>query len=196
MFINVLGTVIMFFIFTESIANMPAASEILTPAQANELRTMVSSFTLVSSVIVGVISAVGSAISLFVQVAAIHFVATRMFQGKGTMRYMLDNLFALYNKRLPLLYGLSIASVWITFGAGAPIFTALLGFVTAIIGLRILFKASSLTSEAYNFGGGSGCLTNVFAFGFLWLITAVIGYFLGSTVFGSFLSGMGNIPIS
>ncbi|MBE0688551.1 MAG: HEAT repeat domain-containing protein, partial [Anaerolineae bacterium] len=95
MFINVLGTVIMFFIFTESIANLPADSETLAPAQASELRAMVSSFTLVTSVIVGVISAVASAINLFVQGAAIHFVATRMFQGKGTMRYMLDNLFAL-----------------------------------------------------------------------------------------------------
>jgi len=196
MLINVLGTVIMFIVFTESIANMPLDSDTLSPAQANELRTMVSSVTIMSSVLVGVVSAVGSAVSLFIQGAAIHFVATMIFQGKGTMRYMLDKLFGLYNKRLPLLYALSIASVWITFGAGSPIFTALLGFVTAIIGLRILFKASSLTSEAYNFGAGSGCLTNAFALGFLWLITAVIGFIFGNALMGAFFSGMGNLPIS
>ncbi|MCC6614857.1 MAG: hypothetical protein IT320_15355 [Anaerolineae bacterium] len=196
MLINVLGTVITFVIFTESISNLSADSGMLAPQQTSELQSMVSSVTIMSSVIVGVVSAIGSAVSLFIQGTAIHLVATMIFQGKGTMRYMLDRLFGLYNKQLPILYALGIASVWITFAAGSPIFSGLLGFITAIIGLRILFKASSLTSEAYNFSSGSGCLTNVFALGLLWLITAVIGFVFGNVLFGAFFSGMSNFPLS
>ncbi|MCA9903160.1 MAG: hypothetical protein KC547_04830 [Anaerolineae bacterium] len=194
--INVLGTLIMFFVFTESISSLSADSDMISGRQASELRSMVATFSLVTGLIVGLISAVGSAVNLFLQGVAIHFVATTLFGGKGTIRFMLDKLFGLYNKRLPLLYALIIASVWVTFGAGSPIFSALIGFVTSLIGLQILFKASSLTSQAYNFSTGSGCLTNILAFGFLGLISMVIGYLLTNVFLGSFLSSMGNLPLS
>ncbi|MCL4248511.1 MAG: hypothetical protein KJ065_10235 [Anaerolineae bacterium] len=194
--INVFGTLIMFFVFTESISSLSTDSDMISARQAGELRSMVASFSLVTGLIVGLISGVGSAVNLFLQGAAIHFVATTLFGGKGTIRFMLDKLFGLYNKRLPLLYALLVASVWVTIGAGSPIFTVLIGFITSLIGLQILFKASSLTSQAYNFSAGSGCLTNIFAFGFLWVISMVVGYVLSSAFLGSFLSGMSNLPLS
>lgn len=194
--INVLGTLTMFFVFTESISSLSTDSDVISARQAGELRSMVASFSLVTGLIVGLISGVGSAVNLFLQGVAIHFVATTLFGGKGTIRFMLDKLFGLYNKRLPLLYALLVASVWVTIGAGSPIFTVLIGFITSLIGLQILFKASSLTSQAYNFSTGSGCLTNIFAFGFLWVISMVVGYVLSNALLGSFLSGMSNLPLS
>jgi len=159
MFGPVLGTLVTMqlslnFFSTLSAETLEALPSTVTGIQDSVL--LLSGATLIP---VGFISAIIGVGGLLLQLVLVHFLATMLFGGHGTIRHLLTTLLSFYNKWFPRLFLLSYISTGVFFvSAGSPI-TACVVIILVGMALYVLGNTSSKIGEAYDFGGARGCIS-------------------------------------
>lgn len=151
-------------------AAAPEAVEELPP-MVTQLQSSMSFLTSGTLVPVAFISGLIGVGGLLLQLTLVHFLATYLFKGHGTIRHLFTTLLADYNRKLPFIFLLSyISTVLFFITAGSPI--TLCG-VLVFIGQsgRTLGGTAGKIGKAYDFGMLRGCLSlNVANF----MVTAVV----------------------
>ncbi len=152
---------------------MEQASLIL-PQEIVSLNEAVATIGIPIFLIVAVITAVTSAISMLIQGGAIHLVATKLLGGVGTMPYMMCQILPFYSMTSLILFvWWCIAMGMLAIGAG--IIGALCMAPMALAGFYILFKVAGKIGAAYDFGSAKGCLSLILASVLLSLISSLPG---------------------
>lgn len=149
-------------------------ASLLLPPEIVSFNQAVSTFGVPIFLIVALVSAVATAISMLIQGGAIHLVATKLLGGVGTMRFMMCQILPFYSMTsLVLFVWWCIAMGMLAIGAG--IIGALCMAPMSLAGLYILFKVAGKIGAAYDFGSAKGCLSLVLASLLLSLISALPG---------------------
>jgi hypothetical protein len=132
--------------------------EVAASAQGQAYSEALSAFNLGILFSTGIISGISGIVGLLIQAVLIHYAATLMLGGYGTLRYMLELLLSYYNKWLPIIFLVSYITIAVAFVSEfSPV---VLCFVIPLILLTLYVsgKTSSKIGEAYDFGTLKGCL--------------------------------------
>lgn len=161
--------------FDEAMDSAPTNSTSLMTGQLDTLLAASVVFTIVFAVFTGIFSA----INMMIQGAAIHFSATTIFGGDGTLVY-------LYRRLVPfqtviMLIG-SAAFVVITLMRSPELLCFMFPMLSIAGTVIYYYLLSKLIGEVYNFGAGSGCgallissvLLAVLSFGAQYLLISVL----------------------
>jgi hypothetical protein len=162
----------------------------IPPAYSRELAVydeffrMLSTLTLPGLIILMVVLGLISTVAAVLQNALIHFAASRMLKGMGTLPAMLGRIVPFQSVLLLITVALLIGMLLLmpTGSALASNSTAslssLLLLVLVVVSLGSLYWMSRLLGQVYNFGTGSGCAA---------LIVGSILYSIGSYACSCFL---------
>ena len=135
--------------------------ELLNTRDVQSVLSVLESYSLGTLVLSGVLSGVGGLISLLLQTAIVHSIATLLLGGHGTLRYMLELLLGFYNKWLPIVFFLLYVTIAVALiSAFSPVVLCLV-LPLVLISLYVSGKTSSKIAAAYDFGAGKGCMAYI-----------------------------------
>ncbi len=190
--INTIAIAVIFIVLIETLrAALQDPAALGDPTVATELAAFnatVAAIGVGSGLLIGLISGLYNTINALIQAVAIHIFATLIFQGKSTLRFFMDKLFSLYNRRMPIIYVIFGVGLFLTFVS--PIIGGLITLVGTLFALSLTMKIISVTGEAYNFGFLGGCLSNLLAVGALILIGVLLQVAVGSALFSALLPNL------
>lgn len=202
----------------EAAANMAAMSEynsyqmMQTRQTIEMLSGFVSGAGIVTSVVVGLITGVGSIISLLIQLFFIHIAATMVLGGEGTFPRLIRKVtnFLTIVTVLSLIVGFVAGFLWIgsivavaavsmtseaaAYGAGNSVatITMLLGFGYLIASLVVFYLFCNRIGQAYDFGAGKGCLSIIIASIMLSALSCVLNLACSSVLQQAMMNAMMN----
>ncbi|MBL8130541.1 MAG: HEAT repeat domain-containing protein [Anaerolineae bacterium] len=181
--IMVVGPIISLIIFLQGITgflNTVIASAATRPVELDpviyEFQTQLAGVSVLALIPIGIVSLVGSLISLGIQMGLVHLIATRLLRGVGTFQHLLTLMLSFYNRLLPVLFLVLALTLVVTFFSQFSIITLCPALVLIGLSLYILGKTSGKVGEAYGFGGGMGCLAVTGSTLVLMILNGVAGY--------------------
>ncbi len=128
-------------------------------------------------------AAIGSVIFMLILGFIVHFMATRLLKGNGTMIYMMTKLVPFYSYTEPIFF-IWVCIIMTMISVGAGTISLLCLPLMAIANLVVFFKAAGRIGEAYDFGAAKGCMS-LFVASFA---LSLVGGIISSIAFGSALS--------
>lgn len=141
--------------------------------------------------IAAVISGVGSAVGLFIQGGVIHLVATKLFKGNGTLRYMLCQITPYFSfMYVAFFVWACIILVMVTSGLAIPGLLCMAIFTLASL-VVFIFKPAGRIGEAYDFGVGKGCLSMMIASFLVSIVPGIISFMIGQSALNSMMISLG-----
>ncbi len=144
-----------------------------------------------SFLIAAVVTGVSSTVSFLIQGGLIHLIATKLFKGNGTMRYMMCQITPYYSYMYAAFFiWLVIILVMITSGLAIPGLLCLAIFVLASL-VVFIFKPAGRIGQAYDFGTGKGCLSMMIAGFLVSIIPGIIGFVIGQSAINGLLISLG-----
>lgn len=179
--ITAIGPVLLVLVTVESarayLNTLPV--EILETPDMQPVLATLDSYTFGSLIAVGLVSAIVGVLGLLVQTVFIHYGATLILGGHGTLRYLLELLLGFYNKWLPVIFFLSYIAVAVTFISAFSPVTLCLVLPLVLLSLYVSGKTSGKIGEAYDFGTTKGCLAYFISILIITVIFAVISLIVG-----------------
>jgi hypothetical protein len=136
------------------------------------------------SIIVGLVAGIAGVISLLINLFFTHLAARFIFGGQATLPHLIYKVVSFYNSRLPILYGLVILIVILTFSMGGGIIPVIGSFAISIFSLFLFFKTVARVGETYDFGAAKGCMSLI-AGG---LVVGVISAIIQFAAMGAFMA--------
>jgi hypothetical protein len=142
---------------------------------------------LISGVVAGLLSTVG----FFIQGGLIHLVATKLFKGNGTMRYMMCQITPYFSYMYAVFFvWFCIILLMITSGLAIPGLLCMAIFTLASL-VVFIFKPAGRIGQAYDFGVGKGCLSMFIANFLVAIIPSIISFVIGQSVMSSLMTSLG-----
>jgi hypothetical protein len=188
--INTAAPIIVLLVSVEAARSYLAAELVESEQQLANLAVLLTSIGPGVAFLNGVITGIIGTASVALHGLLNHSIITLLFQGKGTLPHTLDRMYSFYNRRLPIVWVLSLAGVSLTLSARAPLFGALLSLAAGLYSLRILFELVGLTARAYDRSTMIGCVTNLISLIMLGFISVIIQVTLGAALLSVLFAGM------
>lgn len=163
--------------------------DITTSAQGQAYLASLRDFNLGTLLITAITSGISGVLGLLIQAVLIHFAATLLLGGHGTLRYMLELLLGYYNKWLPIIFFMSYIAVAVAFVSefSPVLFCIVLPLI--LLTLYVSGKTSSKIGEAYDFGTLKGCLAHFIIILVIAVAAGVILLIVGQA-FGTMLQSL------
>lgn len=136
----------------------------MTPGMPRSMIQSITSLTVYdagSLITTGLISSISGVVGLLLQAVIIHFIATKMLRGNGTLRFLLETLLSFYNKWLPIIFFVSFIAVAFAFISEFSPMALCVVLPLVLLTLYVAGKTSGKIGEAYDFSAGMGCFAYV-----------------------------------
>ncbi len=145
------------------------------PEAFRNSQTAISNLTVGALLPNGIIAGVTGVIALLVQTALIHVISIAL-KGTGTWRNLIRVLVGFYNKWYLIFYAVLSVTLFVTFWSAFSPISLCFFIAVVILGLYVTVQTSNKVGEAYDFGGGKGCLSVTLTTLVILLIYGAIGY--------------------
>jgi hypothetical protein len=111
------------------------------------------------AIVFGLIMGVSGLIGILTQLIATHIVARFLFQGQGTLPFLVYRVVSFYNSRLPIVMFLLILAIVSLVSSGGGAIYLVLMVVIGLFSLYMTFAVLGRIGQAYDFGMARGCLS-------------------------------------
>lgn len=156
--------------------------EFARTSQGQSLIAMLDGYNVGGLVVSGIISGIVGVLSLLLQTVFIHYSATLLLRGHGTLRYLLELLLSFYNKWLPIIFFISYIAIAVGFASGGSPVILCIVLPLIFLSLYVSGKTSGKIGEAYDFGTGKGCLAYLFGIIIFAILSVVLALLIGQPI--------------
>ncbi|MBE2182930.1 MAG: hypothetical protein IAE89_05860 [Anaerolineae bacterium] len=154
----------------------------------------IANFTAIAAaplLLMGLFSAVGSVIALFIQGGLIHLISTGVLGGRGTFPNMLTLILRVYNRWVPIIYLLGYVTIAVLFIAQGSIVVLCLALPMIVISFYMVLQVVVRTGSAYDYGTAMGCIAIILSNFVLTLISTLLGVLAGQTLSQALIAALG-----
>jgi len=154
----------------------------------------IANFTAIAAaplLLMGLFSAVGSVIALFIQGGLIHLISTGVLGGRGTFPNMLTLILRVYNRWVPIIYLLGYVTIAVLFIAQGSIVVLCLALPMIVISFYMVLQVVVRTGSAYDYGTAMGCIAMILSNFVLTLISTLLGVLAGQTLSQALIAALG-----
>lgn len=143
-----------------------------------------------TAIIAGLAVGVTGVIGIMIQLGLVHVVARYLFQGRGTLPYLIYNVVSFYNTRMVVVFILLMIYAYSLVTAGGGVMSLVIMGALGLFNLYISFAVVGRVGKTYDFGFLMGCLSMVVAGVGLSIISSIPGVLLSSVIMDSLLAEM------
>jgi hypothetical protein len=158
-------------------------------AQVGDLTLTFQQLGIGMLLVIAVVSAIASVITLAIQGGLIHLVATRLLGGKGTFTYMMCQITPFYTTVTVVFFIWAIIAMTLA-STGAVLIGGICMLPMILASLFVLFKTAGKIGESYDFGVGSGCLSILIASIILAVVSNLLTWLIARSAIEAMLQTM------
>jgi hypothetical protein len=147
--------------YNEALARGETPKDLERPDAALQMADEIGSMNigLSHAIVFGLIMGVSGLIGILTQLIATHIVARFLFQGQGTLPFLVYRVVSFYNSRLPIVMFLLILAIVSLVSSGGGAIYLVLMVVIGLFSLYMTFAVLGRIGQAYDFGMARGCLS-------------------------------------